>query len=213
MAMLERRTMLRGLASGFAGVAVSKVPAVAHPTSDAHGYAGDQPAQGAAGDPEVPATLLDEHQRAALASLAEMLVPGATAAGVVPLIDRTAALDSQPRQRLLLNAIGAFEHVARSERGGRWVDLDEPDRLAILQSASTAAPAVRKPPAWTRGMPIAVPTSEHAPATIRDHFTYLRTLVADAYFSTEPGMRELGWTGRTIWTALPGCDHPEADHE
>ena len=44
--------------------------------------------------------------------------------------------------------------------------------------------------------------------TLRDHFDLLKGWIAGAYYSTETGMRELGWTGNMFYRAYPGCDHP-----
>jgi len=169
-----------------------------------------QPASVAASAPR----LLDDHQRRTLTSLAESLVPGSIAAGVVDLIDRVAAVDAPPRQRRLLNALGRFDLEARTTHGTRWIDLDEPTRLGILRQASQLPESQPPQPAWIKGQPLVFATSNPSrPATLRDHFEYLRTAVADAYFTTEPGMKELGWVGRTAWTDLPRCTHPNPEHD
>ncbi len=40
------------------------------------------------------------------------------------------------------------------------------------------------------------------------HFQNLKGWIAGAYYSSEPGMRELGWTGNVFLAELPGCTHP-----
>jgi len=45
--------------------------------------------------------------------------------------------------------------------------------------------------------------------TIRDHFENLKGWIVGAYYSSEPGMRELGWTDNMFFPALPGCDHSD----
>jgi Gluconate 2-dehydrogenase subunit 3 len=177
---MERRDLLKGLAAGIAGAVASPAPSTAHD----HASAAATP-QAAARD--LP-RLLDDHQRRTLTSLAELLVPGSVAAGAVELIDRVAAVDAQPRQRQLLNALAQFDRDARGAGAGRWLDLSETAKLEILRAAAAA-----KPPA--------------------DHFLQLRTTVANTYYATEPGMRELGWTGRTAWKELPACTHPAPEHE
>jgi hypothetical protein len=57
-----------------------------------------------------------------------------------------------------------------------------------------------------------VPDAAPPPANLRDHFDRLRDLVARAYYATEPGMKELGYTVRMAWPSLPGCTHPGDDH-
>jgi len=210
---VKRRTVLRGLANGLAGtVVVSNVPASAALVDAPHD--GQTPSAGPPPAPGGRPGLLDDHQRRTLASLADMLVPGAVAAGVVDLVDRVLAVESPPRQREFLNALGAFEREAREAHGARWIDLEEPTRLAVLQRASTGAEARPLPPPWTKGAPLVfAPTDSPPPATLRDHFTRLRTIVANAYYSTEPGMKELGWQGRVAWAELPGCTHPNPEHE
>ena len=205
---MKRRTLLRGLASGIAGTVAgaAAAPVTATPV------AAQQPPAPANTSADTGARLLDEHQRRTLTSIAEMMVPGSTAAGVVDLIDRVSAMESPQRQRRFLNALGAFEQQARKTHGMRWIDLDEPTRLKILQETSSGIEGRPRGPAWVKGQPLVfAPTDPAPPATPRDHFDYLRSIVATAYFSTEPGMRELGWTGRAVFTSLPGCNHPD-DH-
>jgi hypothetical protein len=169
------------------------------------------PAQGAASPPAQ--RFLDDHQRQTFASVADMLVPGAAAAGAVDLIDRVLAVESVPRQREFLNALGALEREARESNSARWIDLDELARMAILERAASGLESQPLPPPWTKGEPTVFPEPTGAPATLRDHFTRLRTMVAKAYFATEAGMRELGWIGRTGWAELPGCTHDDPAHK
>jgi len=66
---------------------------------------------------------------------------------------------------------------------------------------------------WTKGQPVeADPPGPPPPANLRDHFDRLRDVVARAYYATESGMKELGFTGRMAWPGLPGCTHPGDDH-
>jgi hypothetical protein len=207
---MKRRTLLRGLAGGIAGtVAGAAAAPIAGDASASHHAQGPAAAAPPAADGP---RLLDEHQRRTLASIAEMMVPGSVAAGVVDLVDRVSAVESPQRQRRFLNALGAFEQQARKAHGSRWIDLDEPTRLKILQETSSGIEGRPRPPAWVKGQPLVfAPTDPAPPATPRDHFDYLRSVVATAYFATEPGMRELGWTGRAVFNSLPGCTHDD-DH-
>jgi hypothetical protein len=44
---------------------------------------------------------------------------------------------------------------------------------------------------------------------LRDHFELLKGWISGAYYSSEIGMRELGWTGQVMFAEFPGCPHPE----
>ena len=43
-------------------------------------------------------------------------------------------------------------------------------------------------------------------APLHAQFQIVKEWVADAYWSSEPGLRELGWTGKMAWDAFPGCE-------
>ena len=45
--------------------------------------------------------------------------------------------------------------------------------------------------------------------TLRDHFDNLKGWISGAYYSSEVGMRELGWTGQVMFESFPGCEHPD----
>jgi hypothetical protein len=40
----------------------------------------------------------------------------------------------------------------------------------------------------------------------------LKGWVSGAYYSSEMGMRELGWTEDRVFASFPGCEHPEGHH-
>jgi hypothetical protein len=193
---------LQSLATGLAG-------AVATPGAAALAAA----PQDAGGQEEPFPRLLDDHRRAMLTRLAEQLVPGSGAAGVAELVDRVMAVEPLEDQRTFLSALGAFEREARDRHARGWLEIDESQQQEILRAASTLAPAQPMPRVWTKGQPLELdPPGPPPPANLRDHFDRLRDVVARAYYATEPGMKELGFTGRMAWPSLPGCAHPGDDH-
>jgi hypothetical protein len=158
--------------------------------------------------------ILDEHGRALLARLAQQMIPGSEAAGVVGLLDRLMAVEPMENRRRFLNALGAFEREARLRHGQSWLDLDERVQQEILAAASTLAPSRPDRAPWTKGQPIELEAPEPEdgpPANLRDHFDRLRNVIARAYYATEPGMKELGFSGRMAWATFPGCSHPGGD--
>ncbi len=48
-----------------------------------------------------------------------------------------------------------------------------------------------------------------APANSRDHFENLKGWIVATYFSSEAGMRELGWTDDFYFDSPAECSHPE----
>jgi hypothetical protein len=201
---VERRSVLKGLAAGLTG-AVAGAPSSA---AEAQAPVASSPAtQPAASAPSTTTGLLDAHQRATLASLAELILPGSVAAGTVDRIDQVAAVDAPAAQRRLLNAIARFDQEARNASAGRWLDLSDTARLEILTRAAEGAPGQPPLPAWTPGQPLPPPAPLTPPAatTLRDHLDVLKVSIGAAFATTEAGMKTLGWSGRSSWRELPGC--------
>lgn len=209
--VIPRRSMLQMLAgTAMAGA----IPAVAsgHPMLR---HLANEPslaqAQAKAAASDWKPEFLDSHQFETLQSLAERVVPGATGARASEFIDQLLAVDSQDDQRRFLTALGAFEGQALRRSGRPWKELTEAGQLAILTDASTMASGAPSEKPWTRDQPIVPPAApaEPAPLTMRDHFDLLKGWIAGAYYSTEIGMKELGWTGNMFFESFPGCTHPD----
>jgi hypothetical protein len=195
----SRRRVLQVLAGGVGG-SLAVPPGVAgrghqHPSPSA----ATPPAPAAAG-------FLDPHQRETVASLAEAIVPGSAGAGVAPFMDRLLAADTQEQQRAFLAALGAIQADSAARFGRPWLALDGEQKAELLRAASTADPS-RPPRYWTPGQPVLVPAPPPAPPTLRDRFDLLKERIATAYYSSEAGMKELGWTGEMIHVEPPGCRH------
>jgi hypothetical protein len=168
--------------------------------------------EGRAPEESIP-HLLDDHGRRTLGVLAEQLVPGSSAAGVVDLLDRVMAVEAVDEQRRFLSAIGAFEHASRERYAKGFLEIDTSLQLEILRAASTLPPARPPSPGWTKGHPVErANDGPPPPSNLRDHFDHLRALVARSYYATEPGMKELGFANRMAFSSLPGCLHSGDDH-
>ncbi|HEX2342717.1 MAG TPA: gluconate 2-dehydrogenase subunit 3 family protein [Vicinamibacterales bacterium] len=129
---------------------------------------------------------LDRHQFATLQSLADRIVPGSTRAKVSEFVDQLLVVDSPENQRKFLGALGAFDGQALQRASRPWVQLTESDQIGILREASTLETGTG----------------------LRDHFDLLKGWIAGAYYSSEIGMKELGWTGMSLFQSYPGCEHP-----
>ena len=130
--------------------------------------------------------LLDAHQLKTLETLAEAIVPGSTTARVAPFLDQLVAVESAENKAAFLGALGAFDMAAIAKSGKAWTALSPAEQDAILREASTA----------------------DAKSAMRGHFQNLKDWIAGAYYSSEQGMRELGWNGNVVHSQLPGCTHP-----
>ncbi len=204
---IGRRALLQTLAGGAASALALPTLAGAHPMAE---HLHDQ-AKVTAADQKAKATnwkpaYLDAHQVETVRVLAEKIVPGSTTAKSTEFIDALLAVDTEDNQRAFLQALGAFEGLAIAQAKKPWKSLTDADQIALLTKASTASPGTPTgPPAIIGGKPPA-PGAERV-VTIRDHFETLKGWISGAYYSSEPGMRELGWTGNVIHEKFPGCEH------
>lgn len=144
--------------------------------------------------PDFSPEFLDEHQLHTLDLLSERIVPGSTEARVAPFLDSLLSVNSPQDQRRFLGSLGAFEMLAFEHHSRPWKALTPAEQDALLTHASTAAKGKES-------------------ASIRDFFDDLRTWIAGAYYSSEQGVRELGWTGALVFERFPGCDHPDGHNQ
>jgi len=205
-AAINRRQMVQRLAGAMgAGMAIPGV-ASAHPVrkhlaSESTLAAADAKATAADWSPQ----FFDSHQNETLTALAERLVPGSTAAQVNRFVDLLLSVDTEDNQKKFLASLSAFEAEAIQRHRQPFKDLTEDQQIAILTAASAEKPGTES----GNGESSSSASKEEAPSTLHDHFENMKTWVSGAYYSSEVGMKELGWDGQVMWESYPGCQHPE----
>jgi gluconate 2-dehydrogenase subunit 3-like protein len=151
---------------------------------------------------------LDAHQNASVIALAERIVPGSTKAQVNRFIDLVLSVETQENQRKFLASLGAFEAESRGRFGHPFQQLSDDQQNQILTVAATEKPGnapVNESWSW-----FSVPSktaSEPIRITFRDHFENLKGHISGGYYSSEIGMRELGWKGQLFYESFPACEH------
>jgi hypothetical protein len=176
-----RRAVLQSLATGV-GAAVFAARASAQ--HEHHVAAAAVPAAAAANTGADSALLfLDRHAFDTLALLSEQIVPGSRAAQVPEFLDRLLAVESTDTQKRFTQALGSFERAAREAHGKPWKALTEAESTALLTKISTQ------------------PDSDPA----RQAFDGIKGAVAETYYATEVGMKELGWNGGVAFAPPAAC--------
>ncbi len=207
--LTRREWVERLLASAGAGIMAPTLstarPARNHPAdpSAPHG-----PLPGPASG-EWKLEFFDAHQNETVIALAERIVPGSTRAQVNRFLDTALAADSQENQQRFMNALNALEAEALRRFAKPFKRLSETEQDEILTAASTGQPA--GPNGRSDGDWFAEgsrPPGETPSLTLRDYFDHLKTWISGAYYSSEVGMKELGWTGDHFFESFPGCTHP-----
>ncbi len=178
---IGRRGVLQSLAGIGAAALATSVSAAQH----AHAHHAAAAALPAAADAAATPGLLflDQHAFDTLAALSEQIVPGSRAAQVPEFLDRLLAVESLETQKRFAQAIGAFEREAREAHGKPWKALSSEQVNALLTRLS------------------ALPDGDQK----RGPFDGIKRAVAETYYSTEVGMKELGWQGTVAHASPVAC--------
>jgi hypothetical protein len=177
-----RRAVLQSLATGVGAVVFASRASAAHVHEAAAAAA--TPADSATTSTEEPALhFLDRHNFDTLALLSEQIVPGSRAVKVPEFLDRLLAVESTETQKRFTQALGAFEREAREAHGTPWKSLTAAQATALLTKIS--------------GLPDSDAT--------RKAFDSIKGAVAETYFASEAGMKELGWNGSIAFAPPPAC--------
>ena len=181
------RRLLAGVAAGAAWPAISP----SHPLY-AHLLHGDllDSAEATLGAPGHKLQFLSAEQMATLEPLAEVIVPGSRAARVSEFIDLLLSVDSKKHQDAFVASLQAMDTEARQSFGRGFAEIAANQRVQSLTHVSEA-PA----------------SGDSSASGLREHFENLKEWIVGAYYSSEIGMRELGWTGNRIFEKFPECDH------
>ncbi len=210
---IGRRQAVRSLVTGAgAGLALPGL-ARGHPLAEhvhhAERIAG---AQARAKDPTASPEFLEGWSFGMLETLSERIVPGAGAAGCARFVDRLLAVGTADERQRFLSALGALDAASRDRFGTPWPGLTEGQQTELLRAVSMEKPG-REEAAWTPGTPVAdhlaLVEAREAPVTLRDQFDHLKGWVMGAYYTSEEGLRELGYDGPVFADSFPGCPHPD----
>jgi hypothetical protein len=128
---------------------------------------------------------LSPTQFEALAKIAEAIVPGSGEAQSATFIDLLLGVDSTATQHSFAEALAAFESAARRNFQHNLAALNRSQLDELLQAASEAR------------------SNDH------QHFENLKGWAVGAYYSSEVGMRELGWKQDRIFSSYPACDQAQ----
>jgi hypothetical protein len=128
---------------------------------------------------------LSMQQLSALDVLGEAMVPGSRKAQSAAFIDLLLNADTREAQRLFISSLSVFESASQNNFHTAIISLSTAQLHDLLSYLSSTESADYK------------------------CFNHLKDWVAGAYFSSEIGMRELGWAPDRVFPAFPGCSHPD----
>lgn len=151
---------------------------------------------------------LSAHQHESVIALSESIVPGSAKAQVDRFIDLLLSVDTPENQQKFVSALSAIDTESQQRLGRLFSSLTVSQKNILLTVASTPAAAPSDLPSRHNSEKGHAQQSDPA---LYDHFENLKGWVTGAYYSSEAGMTELGWTPHRVFESFPGCQHPD-DH-
>jgi hypothetical protein len=211
---ISRREMVQRILAGMgAGVALPRV-ASSHPiyrllSNDAILSGAD--AQMASADWKP--LFLNAPQNETLVALSEIIVPGSAKAQVNRFIDLLLSVDTPANRKNFSASISAMESESQKRFGQPFAVLrgDQQNELLIAISQKD----VDHSEGNDKSSMARDSEGKHAGETrpsLNDHFNNLKRWISGAYYSSETGMTELGWTGEYVFENYPSCQHTEEHH-
>jgi hypothetical protein len=198
---LTRRAMVQQLLAGVGAGAAWPLVAASHPIHRhlISGATFEEAEKLAAADWKP--LVLDAQQDKTLAALAESIVPGSRKAQVNRFIDLLLSVDTTARKKEFVDSLAAFEEESQKRFGNGFASLDAGQQNMLLTDAATTPAGEDSTGGAMKENP-----------GLHTHFENLKGWISGAYYSSEAGMRELGWTGDYAFERFPGCEHTEGHH-
>jgi hypothetical protein len=196
---LSRREMVQRLLAGAGAGAAWPLVAASHPVFEHLGNEAILVEAEKLGTAEWKPVFLNSQQDETLTALGETIVSGSTKAQVNRFIDLLLSVDKPENQQKFVDSLKTFEEEAQKRFGKNFPALDDKEKNLLLTNASEKPARSDSSNSQTVGKQ----------PTLHEHFENLKGWVSGAYYSSEVGMRELGWTGDYVFETFPGCEHPE----
>jgi hypothetical protein len=146
---------------------------------------------------------LKPEQNHLLVAMAERILPGSTQVQVNRIIDLVLSIDNASHQKSFLSSLAKIDQAAEQEFKKRFPNLSASQQDEVLTRCSSG----RSTHELSASADPDDLDEEQEPVTLRDHFDNLKGWIVGAYYATEAGMRELGWTEDFYFEELPGCQH------
>jgi hypothetical protein len=127
---------------------------------------------------------LNAEQDKTLVALSEVVVPGSTSAKVNQFIDLLLSVDTVEHRRDFVGSLMGVDEDAKKRFGRGFAALGQNEQVIVVTDFS----------------------GQEAHCS---EFENLKEWIVGAYYSSEQGMRELGWNGNYAFENYPGCEHGE----
>lgn len=149
--------------------------------------------------PDWKAAFFSDHQNQTVIVLSELIIPetdtpGAKTALVNRFLDLLLAADTHDTQQSFLNSLAYIDGEARSRYKNAFIYLPHEDQIELLEFFAYP----NSLDTWGEG--------QTGDQTGHNHFQNLKNWFTRIFYSSEAGMKALGWNGEFAHGALAGCE-------
>lgn len=204
--LTRREWVQRMLAGAGAGMAVPGLASANSAPARLAAIAAPSAAPAEATTGEWKPEFFSDYQNQTLIAVAEKIVPGSTRVQVNRFLDVALGAETQAIQQKFVTSLNALEGESLRRFTQSFKELSADQQDEVLTAASTASPSNSS---FADASAVGTAPAAHASApNLRDYFDYLKGWISTAYYSSQAGMKELGWTGDNFFETFPGCQHP-----
>ena len=201
--MVQR--ILTGLGAALAAPLASAHPMMRHLADPSWLQTTASTAEDANWSPKV----LSAKQNDALIVISDRILPGANAVHVNRVIDLLLTAETEENRNMFVAALSALGAESTRRFHTEVATLSSAQLDEILSTCASQEPPHSEhdddAPGWKLNLKI--PTT--APPNLRDHFENLKGWIVATYYSSEAGLRELGWNDDFYYESPAECTHPE----
>jgi len=156
-------------------------------------------------DPNWKLVYLSDHQNETLIALSDVIIPatdspGAKEALVNRYLDLLLSVQPATFQQRFVDGLAFVDSESQKLFGEDFVALSADDQISLL----TAWAYPEQPDWWIE--------QENTSDPGQKHFAHLKGMIADAYYGSEIGAKELGWDGEITHGPYQGCEHSDGTH-
>jgi Gluconate 2-dehydrogenase subunit 3 len=206
---LTRREVLQRVFAGIGATLAAPLAAGAHPVTRHLSRLASLPRtvadDGATWVPE----FLNAKQNDGLIAISERMLPGSTAVQVNRVIDLLMTVETDENRKLFTSALSAMDAEAARRFHSETAKLS-PDQIdAILSFCVGQEPPHSEHDDDAPGWKLNQRTPLTGAPNLRDHFENLKGWIVATYYSSEAGLRELGWNDEFYYESPEECAHPD----
>jgi hypothetical protein len=206
---LSRREVLQRLLAGFGVALGAPMAAAAHPATRHLSTLASMQTAAQSDDRNWAPQFLNAKQSDVLVAISDRMVPGAAGVHVNRTIDLVMTVETDENRKLLTQALDGLDGQAEKQLHSGIAKLS-PDQIdEVLSFCAKQEPPHAEHDDDAPGWKLNERTSLTGAPNLRDHFEYLKGWIVASYYSSEAGLRELGWDDDYYFESPAKCKHEE----